>query len=130
MGAEDDARYPFLADERALIRRRLEQRRPLLGICLGAQLMASALGARVRPMPHPGSGSSCSTSMTPQRARRCTAWTGATCCIGTAMPSTHRLARISSPAAWAAARRPSWSAAMRSRCSSISRPTRRDSWPG
>lgn len=56
IGAEDDARYPFLADERALIRRRLEQRRPLLGICLGAQLMASALGARVRPMPHPEIG--------------------------------------------------------------------------
>ncbi|MGL6289598.1 MAG: glutamine amidotransferase [Silanimonas sp.] len=50
IGAEDDARYPFLADERRLIARRLAQRRPLLGICLGAQLMASALGARVRPM--------------------------------------------------------------------------------
>lgn len=50
IGAEDEAVYPFLADELRLIRRRLDSRRPLLGICLGAQLMARALGARVRPM--------------------------------------------------------------------------------
>ena len=43
-------RYPFLAAEVALIRERLATRRPLLGICLGAQLIARALGARVRPM--------------------------------------------------------------------------------
>lgn len=50
IGAEDDDRYPFLADEVQLVRERLATRRPLLGICLGAQLMARALGARVRPM--------------------------------------------------------------------------------
>ena len=52
IGAYDDALYPYLNDEIALIRRRLAARRPLLGICLGAQLMARALGADVRPMAH------------------------------------------------------------------------------
>jgi len=50
IGAEDDALYPWLADEVALVRERLAARRPLLGVCLGAQLMARALGAAVRPM--------------------------------------------------------------------------------
>jgi GMP synthase (glutamine-hydrolysing) len=52
IGAEDDASYPFLAGEVHLIRERLTKQRPILGICLGAQLMARALGASVRPMRH------------------------------------------------------------------------------
>ncbi len=47
IGACDDADYPFLAAEAALIQRRLAAGRPTLGICLGAQLLARALGARV-----------------------------------------------------------------------------------
>jgi GMP synthase (glutamine-hydrolysing) len=39
--------YPFLAGEIECVRRRLETARPMLGICLGAQLMAAAAGARV-----------------------------------------------------------------------------------
>lgn len=49
IGAYEDERYPFLSDEIALIERRIAENRPVLGICLGAQLIARALGARVFP---------------------------------------------------------------------------------
>jgi GMP synthase (glutamine-hydrolysing) len=49
IGAYEDGAYPFLKDELALIERRLARRQPVLGICLGAQLVARALGARVFP---------------------------------------------------------------------------------
>jgi GMP synthase (glutamine-hydrolysing) len=45
---EEDA-YPFLADEVAAVAARLQRRRPTLGICLGAQIMAKASGQRVYP---------------------------------------------------------------------------------
>lgn len=49
IGVGDLAAYPFLRDEVDLIARRLRTQRPTLGICLGAQLIATALGAPVRP---------------------------------------------------------------------------------
>ena len=49
IGAYEDDLYPFLKDEIALIEARLAGGQPTLGICLGAQLMARALGARVYP---------------------------------------------------------------------------------
>ncbi|MDO5536929.1 MAG: glutamine amidotransferase [Desulfovibrionaceae bacterium] len=47
IGVNDVETYPFIARERELVAARLAKGRPVLGICLGAQLMASALGARV-----------------------------------------------------------------------------------
>jgi GMP synthase (glutamine-hydrolysing) len=47
MGANDDARHPFLADLKKLIRQVVAARTPYLGICLGGQLLAAALGAKV-----------------------------------------------------------------------------------
>jgi GMP synthase (glutamine-hydrolysing) len=52
IGVYDHDDYPFLKDEIALIARRIEARKPILGICLGAQLMAAALGSRVYPGNH------------------------------------------------------------------------------
>jgi GMP synthase (glutamine-hydrolysing) len=49
IGVYDSANYPFLVGEIDSIRRRLAARKPTLGICLGAQLMAATLGARVYP---------------------------------------------------------------------------------
>ncbi|WP_446666054.1 type 1 glutamine amidotransferase [Flexivirga sp. B27] len=47
MSANDDAVYPWLADVRALMRGAVERSAPLLGICLGGQLLAKALGGSV-----------------------------------------------------------------------------------
>jgi GMP synthase (glutamine-hydrolysing) len=47
---EADA-YPFIKDEIAALGARIEANKPVLGICLGAQMMAAALGARVAPGP-------------------------------------------------------------------------------
>lgn len=49
MGVYEDDRYPHLRDERRLIESALAAGLPLLGTCLGSQLLASALGARVYP---------------------------------------------------------------------------------
>jgi len=51
MGVNDagSPEHPFLAGELALLRRLVAREAPVLGICLGAQLLAAAAGARVRP---------------------------------------------------------------------------------
>jgi GMP synthase (glutamine-hydrolysing) len=46
-GAYETEAYPFLAKEIGVLERRLAKNRPTLGICLGSQLMAKALGSRV-----------------------------------------------------------------------------------
>src|ERR1700744_3857888 len=45
MGVYDTDRFPWLADEIAVIRRRLAADLPTLGVCLGSQLIATALHA-------------------------------------------------------------------------------------
>jgi GMP synthase (glutamine-hydrolysing) len=51
MGVSDvgDARYPFLGPELELLKLAVRAEHPVLGLCLGAQLLAAAAGARVRP---------------------------------------------------------------------------------
>lgn len=51
MGVYDTDRYPWLADEIAVLRRRIAADRPVIGVCLGSQLIAAALGAQVRKGP-------------------------------------------------------------------------------
>jgi len=46
--------YPFLAAEIALLRQLIARDVPVLGICLGSQLLAAAAGARVYPNTRPG----------------------------------------------------------------------------
>ena len=52
IGVYEDALYPFLRQEIALLEKRLAANQPTLGICLGAQLIARAAGARVYPSGH------------------------------------------------------------------------------
>jgi GMP synthase (glutamine-hydrolysing) len=51
MGVHEADRHPFMATELRLIERRIAAGRPILGICLGAQMIAHVLGARVYPGP-------------------------------------------------------------------------------
>ncbi|HEX7048148.1 MAG TPA: glutamine amidotransferase [Gammaproteobacteria bacterium] len=49
VSATDENDYPFIESELKLLEQRLADDRPTLGICLGGQLMARALGAKVAP---------------------------------------------------------------------------------
>ena len=50
MHADQDDRHPWLREEDAYIRSLLERKVPLLGVCLGIQLIAKAAGAGVYPL--------------------------------------------------------------------------------
>lgn len=52
MGVHDETGLPWLRDEKALIRSAIDAGRRVVGICLGAQLMADVLGARVYRNEH------------------------------------------------------------------------------
>lgn len=49
MSVNEEGGYPWLVPEKKFIRCAIEAGKSVLGICLGAQLIASALGARVYP---------------------------------------------------------------------------------
>lgn len=49
MGVHDEAMFPWLAEEKRAISLAIEAEKPVLGVCLGAQLIADVLGARVYP---------------------------------------------------------------------------------
>jgi GMP synthase (glutamine-hydrolysing) len=51
MGIHDHGEYPWLAAEKEFIGRAIKANKTVLGICLGAQLMADVLGAQVYPGP-------------------------------------------------------------------------------
>lgn len=51
MSVNDEAELPWLIAEKAFIRRAIDAGVAVLGVCLGAQLIASAVGARVYPNP-------------------------------------------------------------------------------
>lgn len=51
MSVNDEAALPWLVDEKRFVRAMLQAGKPVVGICLGAQLIANALGARVYPGP-------------------------------------------------------------------------------
>ncbi|HEX6791722.1 MAG TPA: type 1 glutamine amidotransferase [Candidatus Krumholzibacteria bacterium] len=47
MGVHDDALYPWMRGEKHVVAAALEAGKPVLGVCLGAQMIAHASGARV-----------------------------------------------------------------------------------
>jgi len=47
MSVNDEAALPWLAAEKRFIRAAIDAGTPILGVCLGAQLIATAMGARV-----------------------------------------------------------------------------------
>jgi len=47
VGVYEQDRYPFLRDEIRLIEQALTEKKAILGVCLGSQLLAAALGAKV-----------------------------------------------------------------------------------
>ncbi len=51
MNVYEEDRYPFLREEDLFIKEVIQRGKAILGICLGAQLMAKALGARVSRAP-------------------------------------------------------------------------------
>ena len=56
MHADQDDRHPWLREENLFLRRMLDTHQPVLGVCLGAQLLAKAAHADVRPAPQPEIG--------------------------------------------------------------------------
>ena len=56
MHADQDDRHPWLREENLFLQRLLHMHMPVLGVCLGAQLLAKAAHSDVSPMPEPEVG--------------------------------------------------------------------------
>ncbi|HWJ68530.1 MAG TPA: glutamine amidotransferase [Sphingobium sp.] len=56
MAVYEQDRYPWMPGELERLGQRLAADRPTLGVCLGAQMIAAALGAQVYPGPSPELG--------------------------------------------------------------------------
>ena len=52
MGVYDEVEFPWLKEEKRALKAALFAGKPVLGICLGAQLMAEVLGGKVTKNPH------------------------------------------------------------------------------
>lgn len=50
MNVYEEAKYPWLGPEKELIVRAISDRKPVLGVCLGAQLLSAVLGGTVSEM--------------------------------------------------------------------------------
>lgn len=48
-GVYEDARFPFLKSEKSLTQQAINENLPILGVCLGSQILAEVLGSKVRP---------------------------------------------------------------------------------
>lgn len=70
IGVYESDRYPFINDELARVRERLDAGKPLVGICLGAQMIAAASGQRVYPGPAKEIGWD-ALQLTPEGASSC-----------------------------------------------------------
>jgi GMP synthase-like glutamine amidotransferase len=51
MSVHDETEFPWLVQEKRFVRTMIESGKPVLGVCLGAQLIANTMGARVYPNP-------------------------------------------------------------------------------
>lgn len=71
-----NARLPFLTLEAQIVEHFLKHDRPILAICLGAQILAHVLGAAIRPCPIPEIGFFPTTALPPAANDRLfSAWT-------------------------------------------------------
>jgi GMP synthase (glutamine-hydrolysing) len=115
IGVYETTAYPFLNAEIAILERRLARGGPTLGICLGSQLMAKALGARVflGAVKEIGWGPVTLTRAGPHHLLVFSSRSARGSCIGTAIRSSYPTGRFGSPPMPTTSTRRSPSAALR-----------------